>query len=398
MKFASQKYGDQSGQILHESLFPRPVKNELLQIVRDPQLAETYPEIKDPSVVKDSQGGYLLYASIGNSATQEWIVGRFAASSPSEEWRELPPVEFENISGPQLCAPAVMYQENHGRKEWQMYIQTSCFEENGVIALATSADSQHFVGQTQPVVTHQEIDSAVNEVVGVYDAGTSEVQLDGKPYLCLVFSGYRRVGCGDIFMSLRSLSEEAAAWSPPQQLLAQEEVPFHNQPSDQAFEWGLEGAKIIQLAHNSFLMIGVCFLPLPDGNLGKRQRVFLATSDQITGPYIPLGTPFPPQPYSTQAGEHGHPDSIIIDQDFWLVFQERSGDKQPWHLRLAQFKVAQLQKYAEQICWAAQHFPKIEFSSLQTHDELANKIFSDAQRCVWTDPLPNQGSFLHQVI
>jgi hypothetical protein len=397
MKFSSQKYGDQSGQILHNSLFPPAHSNSLLHLHRDSHLAPQYPELKDPSIVSDGKGGYFLYASIGSSITQQWIVGRFAATAPDQIWTELSPVTFEKIAGPQLCAPALLHKKVDQKSIWQMYIQTSCFEENGVIALANSEDGQHFVGQPEPVIRHQEITDSKQPVVGVYDAGISELKIENKPFYCLIFSGYRRVGCGDVYMSLCP-TDQPGNWSKPEELLAQEEVPFHNQPTDHHFEWGLEGAQIIQLDKQCFLMIGVCFLPLPDGHLGKRQRVFFATSQNVHGPYIPLGVPFEPQKYETQAGEHGHPDSLVLGDDFWLIFQERSGDKKPWHLRIAQFKVSELKKYAQQILWVAQHLPNTRLTPIQSHDQLETKVLSDASRCVWVNPQLEQGNFLDQLI
>src|SRR5574338_1701317 len=114
--------------------------NHLLPVTRLPQHLPQYEEIKDPSIVALPNGQYMMYASIGNSEVQKWIVGRFLSSHPSGPWKEVSPVTFVGIEGPHLCAPAVMYEEKDGVPVFTMYIQTACFEENGVIAVATSHD------------------------------------------------------------------------------------------------------------------------------------------------------------------------------------------------------------------------------------------------------------------
>ena len=112
----------------------------LAEVVRLPGHRDRLPEIKDPSVVRLPDGTFVMFASVGRSQGQEWIVGRFAADHARGPWRELEPVRFHGLSGPQLCAPAVTREERGGRPPWTMYIQTACFEEGGVIALATSDD------------------------------------------------------------------------------------------------------------------------------------------------------------------------------------------------------------------------------------------------------------------
>lgn len=316
------------------SLFPVR-RNGLLAIKRLAEHGGIYPEIKDPSIVVLPNGSLVMFASIGRSSDQQWIIGRFESRSPMGPWIEVAPVEFKNITGPELCAPAVTYRENNGRGEWIMYVQTSCFSEDGVIAKAVSLDGKTFFGESTPVIHRNMVPNTEYPVVGVYDVGFSEVTINNSKEECLLFSGYRRVGCGDIFMSYKNKITK---------LLSQEDVPFHNHPNSEHFEWGLEGAKIDQLNTNCFLMIGVCFLPKPREFLGTRQRVFFAASRTIEGPYYPLGIPLSPRSNPTGAGENGHPETIVKNGRLWIIYQERTGNGQPWHLRVTSYSKAVLAK------------------------------------------------------
>ena len=333
---------DISAYLLDRSdLFPRPTDTTQLVLNRLPEYEFTHPELKDPSIVDQGNGTYGMYASIGSSVTQTWLVGRFIATHPNGPWTELSPVQFDNLHGPQLCAPAVIYDERKGQRTWTMYVQTACFEENSIIAKAISFDGKTFHGRKKALITRDMVLNEKHHVVGVYDAGISEVDINGEPYLCMLYSGYRKVGCGDLYMTLRKKNDVEDSWSTAKCVLAQEDVPFHNNPEYEHFEWGLEGAKVIQLANNCFMMIGVCFMPKPNA-LGTRQRVFYAVSDKVDGTYIPVGIPIEPQPNVHSTGETGHPDTIIQGNDMWLIYQERTGDGAPWHLRSAKYMISEL--------------------------------------------------------
>lgn len=313
------------------------VPSHALQVERLSAHHERYYEIKDPSVVQLAADSFMMFASIGNSIDQHWKVGRFIASDPMGVWQELEPVVFHNLNGPQLCAPAVEYVLEDEQPHWTMYIQTACFEENGIIAVATSRDGLHFYGQEKVVASRDSIEQPKAPIIGVYDVGTSEIMYQGEQYHCVLFSGYRRVGCGDLFLSVKRKNE--AEWTKGVCILSQEEVPFHNHPEYEFYEWGLEGAKLIQLADDSFALIGVCFIPKPHEFLGTRQRVFFATSKTPFGPFTPIGTPIEPQKNDWQGGENGHPDTLLIDNKLVVIYQERAGNAYPWHLRITSYDV-----------------------------------------------------------
>lgn len=326
-----------------EIALPPTSLNEELVVHRLPQHRVSHYEIKDPSIVQVADKHFMMFASVGNSVTQQWLVGRFEAASPEGPWQELEPVRFIGIEGPQLCAPAVVLEDENGKMVWKMYIQTACFEADGVIAYATSEDGHTFFGIPQPVATKDSIVNAPAEVIGIYDVGISEVRQGQDVLECMLYSGYRRIGCGDLYMSYRSKSNPE--WSKAECILPQENVPFHNNPTYEHYEWGLEGAKIIQLADDVFMLIGVCFMPKPDMFAGTRQRVFYSVAKSIHGPFIPLGTPFNPVDYQGKSGENGHPDTIILNNQLYVIYQERHGEGEPWHLRIASYALDELTEY-----------------------------------------------------
>jgi hypothetical protein len=313
--------------------------NPMFARLSDPDSA--FSEIKDPCVVKDGVGTYHLFASIGNSVTQKWKVGHFISTNPSMYWEEVQPVNFEGIYGPELCAPAVTYCAERVNDPWVMYIQTSCFSEQGIIVKATSKDGYHYKGEMTATMDQHHLAGTKTPVVGVYDVGVSDVNLNQQKYECLLLSGYRAIGNGDLYLSYRPAQNHDGVWPEAKLLLAQEELPFHNRPDFPNYEWGLEGAKIVAIAPDIFLLVGVCFKPLGDEFKGMRQRVFFAVSPTLNGPYKPWCLPLE-EVMEVKTGEHGHPDVFIEDDKLWMFYQHRMGDGFPWYVRTVNYDLESL--------------------------------------------------------
>lgn len=314
------------------------IDRKRIQLIRYGNHETQYPEIKDPSLVAVGNK-WMMYASIGTSVTQKWTIGRFEANSLEGPWYELPPAIVHGLNGPQICAPAVTYGEKDGRPHWRMYVQTACFEENGVIACIGSQDGMIFNGVSATLIRSDMLAPQKQKVVGLYDAGVSDVTWNNETITTMVFSGYRSVGNGDLYLSYKKKDDHDMGWSAPTLIMTQEEVPFHNKPGSEDYEWGLEGAKIVQLSPTCFLMIAVCFAPLPKTYIGHRQRVFLSASHSPFGPYSPIGVPFMPMSSSLRFGEQGHPDTVIIDNTLWIVYQERKNQNSPWYLCYAKLSL-----------------------------------------------------------
>lgn len=315
-----------------------------------------HPEQKDPSIVErhpdDTRTPYrfIKYTSSGRSDIQAWKVARFGANDLEGHWQELRSPTLEGLSGPQLCAPALAYEFENGRPRYTMYIQTACFEPNGVIMEAHSEDGEHFVGKQTPLITKDSVAASKHPLIGVYDPSYSQVRANGRMHDCLTFTGITRMEPkwphrteGDIYMSLRDRSRPGAAWSEPRLVLEMSEIPFHNQPGrpDHDYEWCPEGTQIIGLGETHFLMIGVCFMQKPSGCDGERQRVFFAASRSVYDPFTPMGMPFEPQ---AARGETGHPDTVVDHQNqvLHVFLQERDGNHKPWTLRHGKIGVSRL--------------------------------------------------------
>lgn len=293
-----------------------------------------YFEIKDPSVVRAADGSYYMFASNGTEKDKPWHVGRFKADHPAGPWQELEPAVIAGVTGPEVVAPAVV-QKPDGT--WDMLIQTSCFSTTGVIAQATSADGRNFTGAPLPAMTADDVPQGDFPVLSLYDVALSDVTIGGRAFDCMTFSGYRSLGCGDVYVALREKGTEG--WEAPVLALKQEDVPFHNKPGSANYEWGLEGAKVVQLADDAFLMVGVAFLDKDLSERGTRQRVFFAASKTPGGPFTAMDTPVEPTPYPEGTGENGHPDTIDMGDKLGLLYQERAGEGEgkPWHLRYTEF-------------------------------------------------------------
>jgi hypothetical protein len=198
----------------------------------------------------------------------------------------------------------------------------------------------------EPIIDKTKVVSDQTPVVGVYDAGYSEINFEDQLQECLMLSGYRSIGCGDLYMSRKPVDSTDSSWPEAKLIMAQESLPFHNHPGYEHYEWGLEGAKIVSLDKNVFLLVGVCFKPLPAEFKGTRQRIFFALSKHIDGPYQPWSLPLE-ETKEAKLGEHGHPDVVIEDGMVKLFYQHRLGDNAPWYLRLAQYSKEELRFEAE---------------------------------------------------
>ncbi len=88
------------------------------------------------------------------------------------------------------------------------------------------------------------------------------------------------------------------------------------------FEWGLEGMQILRLPNGLYALLGVCFLASEP--IGSRQRAFMAVSDNVTGPYLPLGLLVEPREDSDWGdGENGHASAEIIGDNLYILYQAR---------------------------------------------------------------------------
>lgn len=340
--------------MIDELLDQKPLKLE-----RWSNHQERYKDIKDPSIIRMPGRGYEMFASIGNSSNEIWKVGHFKADKLDGPWKELPPVTFHtpaglehNLDGLNCCAPAVLLEQDQGKLRYKMYIQTTCFQEKGVIAVATSNDGTHFTALPETVATVKSCKE--KPLVNVYDVGVSEMIYKGEPIIHTVFTGCTKTGCGDLYAATRPKNGTDKDWTPGKLLLDQAEVAFHNQPHMPHFEWGLEAGQVVQLDKNLYLLAAVCFLEKEGKeHNGTRQRIFFAASRSPTGDFKPMGVAV-----DAAQGENGHPDMIVSDGKLHLIYQDREGDKKPWKLSYGNFDLEKLRAKA------AQHLDSLANSEL----------------------------------
>jgi hypothetical protein len=124
-------------------------------------------------------------------------------------------------------------------------------------------------------------------------------------------------------------------------VLRHEHVWCHNERNADVYEWGLEGAQLLELPDGSVLLNAVCFLP--GASPGTRQRVFFAVAQDALGPYEIVGPVLTPIG-GHAAGENGHASVVVDGDELTLFFQERSLDDPRWRLGLARTNITDDEK------------------------------------------------------
>ncbi len=336
----------------------------------------THPEFKDPCIYALEDGTFRMCASRGHvhptaqdHRSEQWDIGLFAAENFDGPWQEIGPLHIawpENPCGFNLvpheaCAPAITCRTIGGAAQYDLYVQSGCFQPDSAILHGTSNDGLHYNIAPEPLISVQDMRERGFDLQGLYDASVSEVREGRKTYEYLTFSGYQTghgIGRGDIY-SLRREKRHGTygAWYKDsiQCLLTHDQMAeaggakLHNQIGQDDYEWGLEGAKITQLADRRYMMVGVCFLPAEVAPRGSRQRVFMAAASSPNGPYHPVGLPFEPH----GPGENGHPDAVCVgEHKVGFLYQQRLRTAEDrdgqWHLCSAQIPREELLSLVEQ--------------------------------------------------
>jgi hypothetical protein len=169
---------------------------------------------------------------------------------------------------------------------------------------------------------------------GIYDPHPAVVW--GRRWL--VYSAFSVVGEPQIHVAVSETDSWHGPWLRLGAILRHEDVACHNQPGAGDYEWGLEGAQLVELPDGRVLLNTVCFLP--GASPGCRQRVVFALGDTPLGPFDVIGPVLPPDP--AQSGENGHATVLVHGDELHVVFQERPGHGGDWHYALASGHVAAL--------------------------------------------------------
>ena len=277
-----------------------------------------YLEMKDPCPVRVGARWHLF--GTGVTAPHTFEVLHATADDLAGPWRLEPAVDVSTLSGGCVAAPGVIAEG----ERLHMFLQTEYNALNGRIEHLVSEDGGGTFDHARTAMTSL----PGTEEAGIYDPHPAEV--GGVKYL--VYSAFSIVGQPDVHLA----RSESGTWDGPWErlgpVLRHEHVWCHNQRGAQAYEWGLEGAQLVELPDGRILLNAVCFLP--GAAPGTRQRVFFALARDVMGPYEVLGPVLVPGG-GHAAGENGHACAVVDGDELALMFQERSLDDPLWRIALA---------------------------------------------------------------
>jgi hypothetical protein len=286
-----------------------------------------YEEIKDPCLVHDGERWHLY--GTGVTARDRFEVLHATATTLGAQWRVEPPIALApTLEGGCLAAPGVIADGG----TLHMFLQTDFNLFDGRIEHLCSSDGGNSFAHLSP---------ALRALPGTAEAGIYDphpARVAGQLYL--TYSAFATVGMPDVHLA-RSLS---ATWDGPWErlgpILCHEQVPFHNARDCEDYEWGLEGAQLVELPCGRVLLVAVCFLA--GGVAGNRQRVFLAAGDDARGPFEPIG------PLTVgYTGENGHASAAVVGDAVAIVMQERDGENSAWRYGIGYVDVAVLERTRE---------------------------------------------------
>ncbi|WP_271898672.1 hypothetical protein [Candidatus Phyllobacterium onerii] len=266
---------------------------------------ECVDDIKDPCPVFDGTLWHV-FGSSGTVTSETWRILHATAPDLSGPWTEHEVVNLA-VNGSGVAAPGVIFECG----VFHMFIQTEFMKSGGRCEHAVSNDGFHWVVLSPALMSVPDSDED-----GIYDPHPAIV--GGKRYI--VYSGmpkFTRVPQPDIYLA-RSMSDSwFGPWKRVGKILDHAELLHHNSREDPDYEWGLEGAQIVELPGGQILLNATCFLP--QGSRGSRQRVFFAIADDIKGPYVSVGPVLDPG----GLGENGHSTVILQDRRLALFYQGR---------------------------------------------------------------------------
>lgn len=284
----------------------------------------TFCDMKDPCPVFDGKQWHI-FASGGRKETGEWHMLHAVSDSLTGPWTEVDPALIPGAQGGCPAAPGVVYDNNE--KLFHMFIQSDCFALEGTVEHRISRDGHVF---------------EIKETVLRSISGTGEAGIyDPHPTIIhdekyLVYSGMPIVGRPDLYLAKSTTNSWYGPWERLGKIVSHEEIVHHNQHDHPDYEWGLEGAQLVELPDGRVLLNAVCFLP--EGERGTRQRVFFAVADSVTGPYRSLGPMILPTNEGWESGENGHAAAVLNGPTLHLFYQAR-GITEPWRFGYTTFSV-----------------------------------------------------------
>jgi hypothetical protein len=246
--------------------------------------------------------------------------------------------KLHDVIGDGLAAPGMVYEKREGLLH--MFIQTDFRSlDTRVEHLISSDGGDNFFHAGTVLKSIPNSDEA-----GIYDPHPAIIKNKaGQAEFYLAYTGVPKISHGDIYLAKSKSQSWLGPWERLGPILKHEDVPHHNAHDHPDYEWGLEGAQLLQLPNGKILLNAVCFLP--EGPRGTRQRVFFALADTVRGPYKTLGVVLEPSHEDWESGENGHSTAMIHKGKFHLFYQARSKQEQNyWRYGLATWDVRTIEK------------------------------------------------------
>ncbi len=307
--------------------------------------SDRFRDTKDPCPVFDGENWHI-YGSGGSVLEEIWQVLHATAPSLDGPWLEEDPAVLIGLNGPHVAAPGVLFDQKD--KLFHMFIQKDFLSLGGTVEYLTSPDGKIFTCQNTPLSPLPASGEA-----GLYDPHPAEY--GGVKYL--VYSGTpevrhlgsRFVSKPDLYIATSLSGEWAGPWQRQGKILDHQDIDWHHnrREDEESYEWGMEGAQIIELPNRHVLLNATCFLPR--GDFGTRQRVFFAIAESVVGPYYSIGPIMQVLPGGA-SGENGHATLYSHEGRLYLFYQARSfgGDSSSlgptWQYGLAAFDAANLER------------------------------------------------------
>ncbi len=290
-------------------------------------LPSSYAEYKDPCIAWYDREWHLFATGILPNNRFHYQVVHGRRTQLGTHWSAVRPVALARATGPSVCAPGVV---SDGELV-HLFIQQAYNVLGSSIMHFVSADGG-LTFERRPDALQARADTGE---AGLYDAHPATVA--GSPYLA--YSATSVVGQSDIHLARAAGDDWNGPWERLGLLIGHADVPWHNQPGDADYEWGLEGAQLLELPDGRVLLTAVGFLA--GHPRGHRQRVFLSLAEKPTGPYRFLG--HLPRPASFgENGENGHATSVVTDGMLFIMFQARQDAEADWQLYATQVPLAAL--------------------------------------------------------
>ena len=255
--------------------------------------SEQFRDLKDPCPVFDGVQWHM-FGSGGSTRSESWLVYHATASDLCGPWTEQAGIDL-GLPGSGVAAPGVLFADGLFR----MFIQTEFMRPGGTVEYLTSPDGASW---THVATVLRAIAGGAEH--GVYDPHPAVIK--GELYLAYSAMPEGWPPKPDIYLAKSVSGAWEGPWLRMGRILSHADIARHHNQHDHAeYEWGIEGAQLLELPDGRVMLNATSFLPT--GARGSRQRVFFAVADRVTGPYRSVGPVLEPPCF----GENGHSTALI---------------------------------------------------------------------------------------